>query len=65
MRLFGHDDSANIEETLNKSYFCYRSRANELPLVRMLYHQYQSKTAMKLGSWNNATLRHVSNDVLS
>ena len=34
-------------------------------LVRMLYHQYQSKTAMKLGSWNKASLRHVSNDVLS
>ena len=33
MRLFGHDVSANIEETSNKSDFSYRSRENELPLT--------------------------------
>ena len=33
MRLFGHDDSANIEETSNKSDFSNRSRVNELPLT--------------------------------
>ena len=39
MRLFGHDDSANIGETSNKSDFSYRSRVRGGQKTRVIFQQ--------------------------